>query len=151
MLLNQAVKETRNISFELAPSVLSDFGLPATIDELAKRLTTPQLQIKIKVSGLNTRLNISIELMIFRIIQELLNNAIKHSGASIIKVEIRNNRMLEIVVNDNGKGFDVKEQEHLPGGTGLSSIRNRLNLYNGNINIRSNPGEGTTVHIALKL
>jgi PAS domain S-box-containing protein len=150
-LLNRAVKETRNISFELAPAVLSDFGLPATIDELAKRLSTPQLQIKTKVNGLNTRLDISIELVIFRIIQELLNNAIKHSWADTVKVEIKKNKLLEIEVTDNGKGFNVSEQENLPGGAGLSSIRNRLNFYNGTINIKSHPGEGTTVQIALKL
>jgi PAS domain S-box-containing protein len=150
-LLNEAVKETRNISFELAPSVLTDFGLPATIDELAKRLSTPNMQIKTKVTGLSARLNISIELVIFRIIQELLNNAIRHSEANVIKVEIKKNKMLEIEVKDNGKGFNVSEQEYMPGGAGLSSIRNRLNFYNGTINIKSYPGEGTTVQIALKL
>jgi PAS domain S-box-containing protein len=150
-LLNDAVKETRNISFELAPSVLTDFGLPATIEELAKRFSTPHLRIKTKMTGLKTRLSLTIEIVIFRLIQELLNNCIKHSGADTVIIVIKKSKLLEIEVKDNGVGFNVNEQYQLPTGSGLSSIRNRLNFYNGTMRIKSNPGDGTTVHISLKL
>ncbi|MDB5285651.1 MAG: domain S-box protein [Mucilaginibacter sp.] len=150
-LLNEAVKETRNISFELAPSVLTDFGLPATLDELAKRFSTPQLRIKTKMTGLKTRLSLTIEIVIFRLIQELLNNCIKHSGADIVIITIKKTKLLEIEIKDNGVGFNVNEQENKPTGSGLSSIRNRLNFYNGIMRIKSQPGYGTTVHISLKL
>jgi PAS domain S-box-containing protein len=150
-LLNDAVKETRNISFELAPSVLTDFGLPATIEELAKRFSTPKLRIKTKMTGLKTRLSLTIEMVIFRLIQELLNNCIKHSGADTVVITIKKSKLLEIEVKDNGEGFNVNEQESRPTGSGLSSIRNRLNFYNGIMRIKSQPGDGTTVHISLKL
>jgi PAS domain S-box-containing protein len=152
-LLNDAIKETRNISFELAPSVLTDFGLPATIEELAKRFSTPQLRIKTKITGLTSRLNLTIEAVIFRLIQELLNNCMKHSRADtvIVGVAIKRSKLLEIEVKDNGVGFNVNEQENRPTGSGLSSIRNRLDFYNGTMHIKSQPGDGTTVQISLKL
>jgi PAS domain S-box-containing protein len=150
-LLNDAVKETRNISFELAPSVLTDFGLPATIEELAKRFSTPKLRIKTKMTGLKTRLSLTIEIVIFRLIQELLNNCIKHSGADTVVISIKKSKLLEIEVKDNGEGFNVNEQESRPTGSGLRSIRNRLNFYNGIMCIKSQPGDGTIVNISLKL
>ncbi|MDB5061748.1 MAG: domain S-box protein [Mucilaginibacter sp.] len=150
-LLNDAVKETRNISFELAPSVLTDFGLPATIEELAKRFSTPKLRIKTKMNGLKTRLSLTIEIVIFRLIQELLNNCIKHSGADTVIITIKKSKLLEIEVKDNGVGFNVNEQYQIPSGSGLSSIRNRLNFYNGTMRIKSQPGDGTIVNISLKL
>ena len=148
-LLNIAIQETRNISFELAPSVLTDFGLPVTINELAKRLSTPQLHIKAKVKGFANRLDLLLEISIFRIIQELINNCMKHAGASLISLELIQNEAIDIIVKDNGKGFDVKSLETAPKGAGISSIKNRLSLYNGTLSMKSEPGQGTTVSIKL--
>jgi PAS domain S-box-containing protein len=148
-LLNIAIAETRNISFELAPSVLTDFGLPVTINELAKRLSSPQLLIKTKIKGFNQRLDLLLEMCVFRIIQELINNCMKHAGASLITVDLLQNSGIDVIVKDNGNGFNVKALEKAPLGTGISSIKNRLSLYNGSINIQSAPGLGTTVTIKL--
>jgi signal transduction histidine kinase len=145
-----AITETRNISFELAPSILTDFGLPATIDELVKRLSGRNMVIKAKISGFNERLNLQLEISIFRIIQELINNCMKHAEATLIKLDIRKNKGISIEVKDNGKGFNVEEQERAPGGSGLSSIKNRLSLYNGQMKMLSEPGSGTTVIINLQ-
>jgi signal transduction histidine kinase len=149
-LLDMAITETRNISFELAPSILTDFGLPATIDELVKRLSGRNMVIKAKISGFNERLNLQLEISIFRIIQELINNCMKHAEATLIKLDIRKNKGISIEVKDNGKGFNVEEQERAPGGSGLSSIKNRLSLYNGQMKMLSEPGSGTTVIINLQ-
>jgi PAS domain S-box-containing protein len=150
-LLTQTIKETRNISFELAPAILTDFGLPATIDELAKRLSTPNMRIKALLSGFESRGDTVQETIIFRIIQELVNNCMKHSGASEVLIEIKKNKIkdVNITVKDNGKGFDNMQQEHRPSGAGLSSIKNRLNLYNGTLQINAEPGMGTQVKITL--
>jgi PAS domain S-box-containing protein len=150
-LLNQTIKETRNISFELAPAILTDFGLPATIEELAKRLSTPNMRIGVRLSGYESRGDIVHETIIFRIIQELVNNCMKHSGASEVLIEIKKNKIkgVSIAVNDNGKGFDHRLQEHRPNGAGLSSIKNRLNLYDGTLHINTEPGNGTQVKITL--
>ncbi|MBD1363050.1 PAS domain-containing protein [Mucilaginibacter sp. ZT4R22] len=150
-LLDMAVLETRNISFELAPSILNDFGLRATIDEMAKRLSTPKMLIKTKLTRLNERLSLPLEANIFRILQELVNNALKHSGATLITLEVKKSKSIEICVTDNGKGFDVAKQEDIASGSGLSSIKNRLSLYNGYLTIESQPGEGTVVKIKLDI
>lgn len=149
-LLNIAIQETRNISFELAPSVLADFGLPVTITELAKRLSSSQLVIKAKIKGFTNRLNLLLETCIFRIIQELINNCMKHAEASLITLELIKNDTIDIMVRDNGRGFDVKTLEAAPHGAGISSIKNRLSLYNGSFHIISAPGQGTTITIKLK-
>jgi PAS domain S-box-containing protein len=150
-LLSQTIKETRNISFELAPAILTDFGLPATIDELTKRLSTPRMRISARLSGFESRGDIVQETIIFRIIQELVNNCMKHSGASQVLIEIKKNKIkgVSIIVKDNGKGFDYNIKEQKPGGAGLSSIKNRLSLYNGVLHIKSEPGKGTQVNIVL--
>lgn len=148
-LLDTAVKETRDISFALAPSILTDFGLPTTITELAHRLSTPQLQINTQFTGFTERLDLFLESCIFRIIQELINNCMKHSGASVIDLCICKSKLIEIVLTDNGKGFNAKQQETKPTGSGFSSIKNRLSLYNGTLDIQSAPGKGTTVRINL--
>jgi PAS domain S-box-containing protein len=148
-LLDTAVKETRDISFALAPSILTDFGLPTTITELAHRLSTSQLQINTQIKGFTERLDLFLESCIFRIIQELINNCMKHSAATVIDLCICKSDILEIVLTDNGRGFNAKQQESKPTGSGFSSIKNRLGLYNGTLDISSTPGKGTTVRINL--
>lgn len=148
-LLDMAIQETRNISFELAPSILSDFGLAATIDDLSKRFSTPTMRIKTRIGRFNERLPLALEIAIFRIIQELVNNCMKHSAASLIIVELKINTLIEICVKDNGKGFDAEYQDIVPSGSGFSSIKNRLSLYDGNLTIISKPGMGAIVKIIL--
>jgi signal transduction histidine kinase len=150
-LITEAIKETRNISFELAPSILTDFGLAITLEEMTKRLSTETLSIQTKVTGLKRRLRLEMETNIFRIIQELVNNAIKHAQATSITIELINrNKLIEIVVRDNGVGFDTRERRAYHKGSGLSSIKNRVSLFNGKMQVESRPGKGTTTTLLLK-
>ena len=148
-LLDQAIKETRNISFELTPSILKDFGLATTVDEMAQRLISNSLQIFVRVN-FNERLKINTEMSIFRIVQELTNNCIKHAFATSIHIELlKNGNFIEIVVMDNGRGF--KNGYDFPNiGSGLASIKNRLALLDGTMKISSNSGIGSKVTILLK-
>jgi PAS domain S-box-containing protein len=149
-LIEQAVKETRNISFELAPSILTDFGLFTAIEEMAKRLNTTKLVINTKFSGVKSRFDLNHELSIFRIVQELVNNVIKHAGATKLIIEVvRKNKSLKIGVRDNGKGFD-KNIGLTAAGSGLHSIKNRLDLLGGKMNIQSEEGLGTTIDITFR-
>ena len=148
-LLDAVIQETRNISFQLAPSILADFGLAPTIDELCRRLSSPHVQIDAQVSGFSAPGELFLEETIFRIIQELVNNCLKHSGASYIHISLKKNKLIEILVTDNGKGFKYEKLDTPPKGAGLISIRNRLALYNGKLDISSAPGKGTTVRVQL--
>ena len=150
-LLNQSIRDIRNISFELAPSILTDFGLGPTLEDLTGRLSNSQLHFTTKVSGIHKTIDFQLQLNIFRIIQELINNAIKHATASKIAIEvIKKNKDIAVTVSDNGIGFEPENQTEPPKGIGLSSIKNRLRLYKGTIKIESGPETGTTVYINLK-
>ena len=150
-LIDQAIKETRNISFELAPSILTDFGLREGIKEMIKRISMPQFVVKSQLSILKARLDPNLEISVFRIVQELLNNSIKHGRATEAHVKINTiNGHINILVNDNGIGFNVKDSDYLLKGSGLRSIKNRVNLYNGSMDIKSTVDKGTSVYIILK-
>ncbi|TWR26986.1 PAS domain S-box protein [Mucilaginibacter achroorhodeus] len=148
-LLDAVIDETRNLSFQLAPAILTDFGLGATLEELCTRLSTEHMTITGKLSGFARRFSLDIEICIFRIIQELVNNAMKHSGASRIAIDVHKNKLIEINVTDNGRGFPRTAPQQVPTGAGLTSIRNRVNLYNGTLKIESNAGSGTSVTATL--
>lgn len=151
-LLNQSIKDIRNISFELAPSILTDFGLGATLEDLAHRLSNNQLSITTKVSNFSNSLEFQLQLNIFRIIQELISNSIKHAHADKIQVEVgKNNKLITISVSDNGVGFEEQSDTKVPRGIGLISIKNRLRLYKGTLKIESRPKAGSTVNISLKV
>ena len=87
----------------------------------------------------------SIEIVVYRIVQELLNNAVKHSGAtSILAQVIRNDQNLSITIEDNGKGYD---KENVMQGAGLKNILSRVDYLKGQLDIQSASGKGTSVHI----
>jgi signal transduction histidine kinase len=148
-LLDQAIQETRNISFELAPSILKDFGLSITLNEMAKRLCTDHLSIQV-ITDLKGRHELTLEVTIFRVIQELVNNSIKHSGASKITISVKKEHNIIIEVADNGSGFDDEKNPNGLNGSGLAAIRNRLSLYEGEISIESIARRGSRVQITLK-
>ncbi|MDF2431509.1 MAG: hypothetical protein JWP44_1140, partial [Mucilaginibacter sp.] len=150
-LLDQAINETRNISFELAPSILNDFGLIESVNEMARRLTTDNFSIEVKTQGLKTRLKPDLEISSFRIIQELVNNCIKHSNATkaCIKINIAKESII-LTVSDNGTGFNVKNSDYLMQGSGLLSIKNRVGLFNGSLEIKEGKDNGIIVEVMLR-
>ena len=150
-LLDKAIRETRNLSFELSPAILIDFGLKDALDELALRLSMPNFRITPHITGLNGRLDSALETHIFRIVQELINNCMKHAQASSVQIHIIKNKKITIEVLDNGKGFSAKKLESKPKGTGFSSIKNRISVYNGSLRVDSEPEKGTRVKIELNL
>ena len=111
----------------------------------------PQFVVKSQLSILKARLDPNLEISVFRIVQELLNNSIKHGRATEAHVKINTiNGHINILVNDNGIGFNVKDTDYLLKGSGLRSIKNRVNLYNGSMDIKSTVDKGTSVYIILK-
>lgn len=148
-LIDQTIRDVRDLSFELTPAVLAEFGLKAAVDEMIHRLETEELKFKsdIKIKGLPA----TTQLSIYRITQELVNNAVKHSFCSKIHIEITQDKdCVKILVADNGRGFDHSASYKI-GGNGLSSIRNRLRLYGGELEIRPNAPKGTRVLIQLNI
>ncbi|GEO03175.1 hypothetical protein AAE02nite_08390 [Adhaeribacter aerolatus] len=151
-LLEEAIKETRAVSVELVPGILRDFGLQRALLELKQKLSHTRFDLYFYLEGLEKPLKKEYETAIYRIIQELLNNVIKHAAATEVHLHVtKSGRKVMITVEDNGRGFNQNDPQNLLNGIGLSSIRNRVKLFNGTMNINSQPGKGTIVEIDLKL
>jgi len=149
-LLDQAIRETRELSYELTPSVLRDFGFSAGIKEMANRLSTSVFKIKTVIKRSANLLHPNIQLYAFRIIQELVNNCIKHSEATSAGIRVfTEESWVNIVVTDNGKGFPADTETALLNGSGLRGIKNRIFLLNGEMNLNSKPGR-TVIAIRFK-
>ena len=150
-LLTEAINEARTISYELTPSVLRDFGLEMAVAELGKKLSVQLLKISLDVYQVTDFLSDSLQTVSYRIIQELINNAIKHADASSIKIMIRQVKsQLQIIVKDNGKGMAPEDRVQLQG-IGLRSIKNQLKLLGGYMHIESVLNKGTTVKVVIPL
>ncbi|MBV8388252.1 MAG: PAS domain S-box protein [Mucilaginibacter sp.] len=149
-LLDQCIRDVRNLSFELAPAILKDFGLTATLQEMANRLSNKDLAINVQTNGI-ARLEMNLMINIYRIVQELVNNSVKHSGGNLVNISLfKKGHTIHIEVTDNGKGFTPEKKKQKPNGSGLSSIRNRLTLYQGMMEIESGAEKGTRVVIKMK-
>jgi PAS domain S-box-containing protein len=146
--LDEAISETRDLSFMLMPTLLKDFGLEVILDETAKRFSAKTFKLECHVLGLKQRLTNIQETASFRIIQELLNNILKHAKAKNATILVSKRKgKVELIVKDNGIGFDTEKILKKNRGSGLKSIHNRLDLLNGDIKINSRPNKGTTVTV----
>ena len=144
----ETFRKVRDFIFELRPMMLDDLGLVPTLKryiDAAKEQSN--LDIRIAVSGSERRLQPYQEVMIFRAIQELLSNAIRHSQASVIKSQLDMGdgvSNVKVVVEDDGKGFDVDTITQ-KGSMGLKVIRDRVEMLGGLMEIDSVAGQGTRV------
>ncbi|MFC6224524.1 PAS domain S-box protein [Hymenobacter artigasi] len=152
-LLDEAIRATRTISFELTPGVLEDFGLQTALQELVKRIAPAGLPVRLHLLGLGHRLNSQAEIGVYRTVQELLNNVMKHAHATeaVVHVAYENGR-LDVSVEDNGRGFEpaLLVGQPLPG-IGLAGVRNRVALLGGRLAISSRLGQGTIVSFELEV
>jgi len=150
-LVSQAASESRRIAHNLLPETLLRYGLDDALKEYSKSITDSKLiQLDYESVGMQLNLDQSAGLSIYRIIQELVNNIIKHSGATEALVQLqREEGKLSITVEDNGKGFSP--QQNGKTGIGLSNIRSRVSYLNGSFDIRSEEQKGTSVYIEIQL
>jgi len=147
-ILDESIQEVRRISSELTPASFQHSGLLESIEKLCNRLNVNKRKVIFFFSGEIGIWSDNRAFQVFRITQELLNNAMKHSGATTIKVEIgRNENSLMIAVCDNGSGFSETQVKK---GVGLWSIRQRINQLNGIFFIR-NPKVGSGTEIAIEI
>ncbi|MBG8553128.1 PAS domain S-box protein [Hymenobacter guriensis] len=150
-LLSEAIRATRTISFELTPSILEDFGLKMALRELVKRIPAHTLDVDLNLSGLDKALPPLLDIAIYRIMQELLSNVMKHAKAHEVFVQVaRADDHLHLSVEDDGVGFDAGQLKKAKG-IGLPGIRTRVELLGGTFTLRTHPGKGSTVTIQLPL
>lgn len=148
-LLTKAIRESRRISHELMPSMLEDFGLVAAIEDICKQFSD-DVRFACFFKGLNKRLDKYMELAIYRIVQELMTNVIKHAKATNASTEvIRDGSRVLVKVKDNGIGYKASDKSNT--GIGLASIRSKARLLNGHVTIESSAGKGTMITVEIPL
>lgn len=141
VMLNEAINELRTISVELTPSILKDFGFVAGINDMVQRLKQVGFNVATTIDKRSNLLSKETQLYTFRIIQELLNNSIKHSGTNSATVNLcLEKEEVSILVKDEGKGFTGNLEESLKQGSGLRGIKNRISLLNGKLEIINEEG-----------
>ncbi len=143
-LVDSAKQEVRRISYNLMPSVLNDFGLADAVQNLCSVMSqNTQIEIDADIDLNGKRFSPQVEIGVFRIAQEVINNALKYSEADTIKVQLyEENNQIHLEIADNGKGFDTNE---ITRGNGLANLRQRANLLNGILTIDANVGLGCKV------
>lgn len=145
-----AIDEVRNISRNLMPDVLWQFGLkPAIEDLVAKWNSSSDILISLEMVDMENRYSNDLEKALFRVCQELINNSARHSRCKNIYVQfINHGNSLMLTVEDDGIGYDTTARV---GGFGLKNIRSRAEVFSGTVDIDSSPGSGTVTTIEIPL
>jgi signal transduction histidine kinase len=151
-MIDSSIKELRRVAHNMMPEMLTKFGLDEALKEYCNTINSTKLLIvKYQSLGLSDRLDQSVEIIIYRIIQELLNNTMKHAAATETFVQvIKEGDRLNIVVEDNGKGFNTNLPENNKG-AGLANVQSRVDYLKGQLDIHAEPGKGTLVNIEFNL
>lgn len=147
---SKTFKNMRDFIFKLRPMMLDDLGIVPTMRRYVKLLDEKLSQkIRFNFSGSEKRLESYIEIMIFRAIQELLDNSIEHSNASEISIDLNLiDDLVSVKIEDNGSGFDFNDLDN-ESGLGIKLIRDRIRMMNGDIAIDSKIGEGTIISFTI--
>ena len=150
--LDTTIEELRKVAHDLMPEALVKFGLKSAVKDFCESMQLScNTTIICEQFGTERELGNIADVNVYRIIQELVNNAVIHGKAKQVLMQLTKteNKVL-ITVEDDGRGF-VPAQPAKPSGIGLTNIRSRINYFSGTMNIESTPGEGTTVNIELQV
>jgi PAS domain S-box-containing protein len=149
-MLYDTIGEVRRISFNLMPSALNDFGIVPALKHLSEQVSkSSDVEVIFENNSTIERLNKTVEINLYRIVQEALNNAIKYSEADQINISLNNTgERFKILVSDNGKGFSLASKGKSNGsGNGITNIQERTRLIDGEFSIETEPGMGTKILI----
>lgn len=150
-LVDESCKEVRQVSHSMMPNVLMKKNLAAALTDFIDKLDKKKLKIHFYSEGLELRLDSNVETVLYRVIQESVNNVLKHSGATELDISVtRDNEGIHATIEDNGRGFDTAEKE-MREGIGLKNITTRVEYLKGTVDFDSAPGRGTVVGIFIPL
>jgi signal transduction histidine kinase len=152
-LINDTIAEVRRISYNVMPNAIVDFGLEAALKGLcenSRKYTSLSFDFQY-VREVDRALSFEVTIAVFRIVQEGINNIIKHAKATQVEVYVLDKGdEIYVLLKDDGQGFN-EEQVLQKNGFGLRSMRERATLLNGNMEIHSNPGKGTTIEVDIPI
>lgn len=149
-LLNDAASEIRETSHNLMPRVIQQQGLREAVRDYCNKLNkNSQIAVEFNSFGVPQRMDEAMELMVYRTIQELIGNVLKHAEASNVLVQLSFDKdLFSVTVEDNGKGFDKHNSEH-QAGIGIYSVQSRVEAFQGTMDIDSS-ATGTSVYLEFK-
>ena len=152
-ILGETVKDIRQIAHNLSPITLENFGLAEAIKILIKRLEASGLSTNFIINFTPEVLNSYQQLILYRIVQEVLNNVVKHAAATHLTLYLNeDNQMLSLYIEDNGKGFDDQKANEIKSfGMGIGTIKARSGLLGARFQITSATGQGTRIEITIPL
>lgn len=143
--LDNAVDELRRVAHNLMPDLLLKYGLEEALKEYANRMSTDKLDIDVQFLGYNHTLEQDKQLLVYRIIQELVNNALKHAEPKQIIIQlVENNDSYVVTIEDDGCGFEL-EQVQQSQSAGLHNIQSRVQFLKGALHIHSELNLGTSI------
>jgi len=150
-VLDSIITNIRRISRDLLPATLDSFGLIVAIQELCAIINkSSSIKIDFEFNQEIGRLSNNAEISLYRITQEIINNAIKHAECSIIVIKLRKDEEnLSLIIKDNGKGFNFEQNSHK--GLGMRNIESRTKIINAKLSVNSNIGQGSEFNISYKL
>ncbi len=148
--IDNAIAEMRRVAHNMMPEALLKFGLDETLKSYCDSVSqNSELIVSYQSFGMEQRLEQTNEIVIYRIVQELLNNTIKHANATKSNIQLtRNGNLISLTAEDNGKGFDINTIKK--NGIGLSNINHRVEYLNGKMDIQSD-NKGTSTHIEFEI
>ncbi len=149
-MVREALAEVRRIIYDLRPMALDDLGLTPTLEKYVRTLAqSTGIHIDMKVLGNERRLPSKMEVAVYRLVQESVQNACKHANPTEIQVKVEFKDTLSILVRDNGRGFDTsQEREH---SFGIVGMKERIEILEGNMMIDSKEGKGTLILIQIPI
>ncbi len=146
-LVDDGCKEVRSVSHAIMPNALLKSGLATAIREFLNKIDSKVLKVNVYAEGLNERLPSNIETVLYRVVQECVNNTIKHAQANTLDLSlIKDEDGISITIEDNGKGFDLNTLKKKDG-IGIQNLQTRIGYLNGTIEWDTAPDKGTVVSI----
>jgi signal transduction histidine kinase len=152
-MLDSSIKEMRRVAHNMMPEALVKFGLNTALKDFCNEVNqSGALQVSFQSIGMeNTLIEQTIAITIYRIVQELINNTMKHAAAKKAIVQVsKMDDQLSVTVEDDGIGFDISILNQSKG-IGWSNIQNRVDFLKGTLDVQSEKEKGTSVHIELNI
>jgi two-component system, NarL family, sensor kinase len=144
-LVDESCKEVRTVSHIMMPNALLKNGLAAAIQDFTDKLDKKSLAVHIYTEGLEERLDSNVETVLYRVLQECVNNVIKHAKATTLDISVLKDKDgINATIEDNGTGFDITDKAKFEG-IGLKNIITRVEYLKGTVDFDSAPGRGTVV------
>lgn len=146
-MVDESCRELRSVSHQMMPNALLKNGLANAVREFIDKIDSRIIKVSLHAEGLKEKMDNDTESVLYRVIQECVNNVLKHSGANHLDISLIKDRDgIAATIEDNGQGFDIN-QSLLEEGIGFKNILSRINYLKGTVDVNSRPGEGTLVAI----